>query len=238
MDFSWNGESAAAKGIVVTSLPPIQTAARRDETYSIPYRSGALHVQDGAYEEIMKTVAVYLPYEQGDTVTVLRTLRAWLTGYGKVTFSNDPGREYRAHIITETSWGEWVNGYDDRTASIVFECEPYAYHTEDIGDITVTTSGTAVNNPGTAEALPLFAVTGSGDVTLMIGGEIIALTDLGGTVYLDSEAEECYSVANSVKTNQNAMMSGEFPKLSAGTNQIAWTGTVTKIVITPRWRDI
>ena len=34
------------------------------------------------------------------------------------------------------------------------------------------------------------------------------------------------------------MMSGEFPKLSAGTNQIAWTGTVTKIVITPRWRDV
>ena len=236
MDFTWNGAAASSKGVIVTALPPIQTAGKRDETHMIPYRSGRLHIQDGAYEEIVKAVSVYLPYEQGGAVTALKTLRAWLTGSGTVLFSNEPGREYRARIVSEISWGEWVNGYEDRTAQILFECEPFAYHTG-ASDITLTAAG-AVSNPGTAEARPLIAVTGSGDITLMTGGEIITLTGLSGTVYLDSAAEECYALSNGARVSKNAMMSGEFPSLSPGVNQIAWTGTVTKLLITPRWRDI
>lgn len=236
MDFTWNGAAASSKGVIVTALPPIQTAGKRDETHMIPYRSGRLHIQDGAYEEIVKAVSVYLPYEQRGAVTALKDLRAWLTGSGTASFSNEPGREYRARIVSEISWGEWVNGYADRTAQILFECEPFAYHTG-ASDITLTAAG-AVSNPGTAEARPLIAVTGSGDITLMTGGEIITLTGLSGTVYLDSAAEECYALSNGARVSKNAMMSGEFPSLSPGVNQIAWTGTVTKLLITPRWRDI
>ena len=236
MDFTWNGAAASSKGVIVTALPPIQTAGKRDETHMIPYRSGRLHIQDGAYEEIVKAVSVYLPYEQGGSVAALKTLRAWLTGSGTVSFSNDPGRAYRARIVSEISWGEWVNGYEDRTAQILFECEPFAYHTG-ANDITLT-AARAVTNPGTAEAWPVIAVTGSGDITLMTGGEIITLTGLSGTVYLDSAAEECYALTNGARVSKNAMMSGEFPALKPGSSQIAWTGAVSKLVITPRWRDI
>ena len=33
----------------------------------------------------------------------------------------------------------------------------------------------------------------------------------------------------------NKMLTGTFPKLAAGVNDISWTGDVSKIEIIPRW---
>lgn len=227
MDFTWRGESASSKGIITTKLPPIVTAARRDEPHQIPFRSGSLHIQDGAYEEILKPVSIYLPYEQGVTVADLREIRSWLTGYGWATFDNDPGRKYVGHIVSEVSFDEWMNGFDDREAQVIFECEPYAYHTN-AAAFDVTQAGTVIRNQGTAEALPVLAVTGSGDCAIMIGSDIIYLIGISGTVYIDSVAEECYSMSGQTRVNRNGQMAGEFPKIPVGTSQIAWTGSITK----------
>lgn len=237
MDFTWKGIRSTAKGIEVTVLPPVVSATRRDEPHAIPYRSGSLHMQDGALEEIIKPCSVYLPYEQGRTVAALRELKAWLTGYDWVEFSNDPGRKYRGHIISQIDWTEWMAGFEDREAQIIWECEPYAYHT-DAQEITVTSSGTNVINPGTAEARPLIEITGSGQAELMIGGEIIQLDEVGGTIYLDCEAEEAYAMDGQIRINKNGVMTGDFQTLSPGSNMIAWTGSVTQLRLTPRWRDI
>lgn len=229
--------AGSSNGIVTTILPPIVTAAKRDEPQVIPGRSGSLHMQDGAYEQILKPCSVYLPYEQGVTVAALNAIRAWLTGYGTVSFSNDPGREYRGHIVSKIDWNEWLNGFEDREAQIIWECEPYAYHTN-AQTFSVSTSGQTVNNPGTAEARPLLAVTGSGDVELMVGLGIVQLVGMSGTVYIDCEAEECYSLSGTVRVNKNGIMGGEFPTIPTGTSLISWTGSVTGISVTPHWRDI
>lgn len=237
MDFTWNGQTASGKGICVTSLPPIQRAGKRDEPFTIPFRSGNLHIQDGSYDEVIKQVGCYLPYEQGVTVAELRAIRSWLSGSGRVSFSDDAGREYQAHIISQIDFAQWVTGYDDREFTVYFECVPYAYHTG-VADITVTASGTTVSNPGTAEARPLLAVTGSGDVTLMAGGGIVQLDGMSGTVYLDCEDEEAYAVVSGARESRNHIMSGEFPVIAPGNSLVSWTGSVTRVVITPRWRDL
>ncbi len=237
MDFTWKGAAASSKGICVTALPPLQAAARRDEAHNVPHRSGKLHIQDGSLDEVIKPVQCYLPYEQGATVSALRDIMDWLSGSGRVSFSDDPNREYEARIISEVAYSQWVTGYADREFTVYFECAPWAYHTQGIGNITVTTSGGQITNPGKAASAPLLAVTGSGSAALMVGGEIISLSGLDGTLYIDCEYEEAYSEENSLRVSRNDRMSGEFPKIPPGISLVSWSGGISQVVVTPRWRD-
>ena len=75
-------------------------------------------------------------------------------------------------------------------------------------------------------------MTGSGDITLMVGTTIVELTGISGSIVLDCALKEAYKGT----TLMNDHMTGEFPVLKPGMNAISWTGTVTKIVISPRWR--
>ena len=246
MDFTWNGETASSHGVKVVELPPIQAAARRDTPYTVPYRSGNIHIQDGALEETVKRVSLYLPYEQGGNVEDIRAVMAWLQGNGEVIFSDEPDRMYKARILSGADYSPWVNGFEDRTVEVYFECEPFAYHTN-VSDITITASGAQIVNTGTAEARPLYAVTGSGNVQIMVDGEMFELDGMDGTWYVDARDMECYALENGLRVSKNGKMSGGFPTISPGTKIISWigvedeesaTGSVSRIVITPRWCDV
>ena len=106
-------------------------------------------------------------------------------------------------------------------------------HYADAGDdITITTSGTIVTNPGSVYSEPKITVTGSGDITLMVGTTIVELTGVTESIVIDSALQEAYKGT----TLMNDHMIGDFPVLKPGANAISWTGTVTKIVIQPNWR--
>lgn len=166
MDFTWKGVSAASHGLVVRSLPPVVLPQRRDTAYTVPGRSGALHVQDGAWEETLKTVEIYLPYAQDATVSALDTLKTWLSGSGRLAFSHLPGREFDARLVSQLPFETWVQGYADRMASLVFQCQPFAWHTG-VQSVILTQAG-SLNNPGTAPAQPVITVYGSGDIGLPV----------------------------------------------------------------------
>lgn len=237
VDFVWKGVSAASLGLCVTELPPVQMPSTRDQPYIVPYRDGQLHIQDGTHDEIVKRVGGYLPYEQGVPVEELRRIIRWLQGRGRVSFSDDPGREYDAYIVSGIDYNQWVQGFDDRVFEVYFACQPMAYFTG-IDDIVLTASGTDVYNPGFKPARPLLRVTGEGDVTITIGDDDVTLLGMTGTVYIDCDDQEAYSLdENDARVNQNGIMSGDFPIIEPGVTSITWSGSVTKIVMTPRWRD-
>ena len=87
-------------------------------------------------------------------------------------------------------------------------------------------------NPGSAYSEPVIVVNGSGDITLIINGEFIELTDIEGGITLNSEILEAYHA----DTLMNEHMDGEFPLLKPGNNLISWSGDVTSLVIQPNWR--
>ena len=78
----------------------------------------------------------------------------------------------------------------------------------------------------------ILTVTGSGDITLMVGTTIVELENIFGSIVIDSVLQEAYQGS----TLMNDHMNGEFPVLKPGTNAISWTGAVTKVVIRPNWR--
>ena len=68
----------------------------------------------------------------------------------------------------------------------------------------------------------------------MVGMTIVELTDIAGSITLDTPLMEAYSGF----TSQNSHMNGEFPVLMPGVNGVSWMGNVTKVVITPNWREL
>ena len=99
-------------------------------------------------------------------------------------------------------------------------------------EITVTTSGTFINNPGSVYSEPIITVYGSGEITLMVGMTIVELDGITDSITLDTPLMEAYNGAISMNGN----MSGDFPSLAPGANAVSWTGNVTKVVIQPNWR--
>ena len=117
------------------------------------------------------------------------------------------------------------------TFSVNFRCYPFFY-ADAAADITVTASGTIITNPGSVYSEPILTVTGSGNITLMVGMAIVELENISGSIVIDSVLQEAYQGT----TLMNDHMNGEFPRLKPGANAISWTGTLTKVVIQPNWR--
>lgn len=219
--FIWKNENSMDNNVTVKKLPPIIMASTRIEKIPIPGRNGFLTVDDGSYEEIIKPVQCYIK-DDADIDYICN----WLRGSGDVVFSNQPDRKYKAVIINQIPFNKVLNSA--KSFIVQFECQPFAYSLNS-SLITLTQSGT-INNPS-SDSLPYIKVYGTGNITLTINNKNIIFTNVSSYIELDSEMQECFKGTQPA----NNQMSGVFPILVKGNNSISWTGTVTKIEITPRW---
>lgn len=240
-NFTWKGQSAfGAFGIDMLSVGSTVIAERRDDPAAVPGRSGLVHDQDGAVEEIDRQIIIYLPYEQGRVVAPIGDIRAWLQGYGKLTLSTIPQRYMMAWITDQIALDPVVEGFSDLKGSVIFRCEPYLYHTS-ASTIALTEPG-IITNPGTAAAAPVISVRATGDVDLMIGGQTVLLTGLGGRITINSMVQEAYVKSNGQVHNRNNRMGGDFPLLAPGDNAISWAlgenSTLESVTVYPHWRDL
>lgn len=234
MSFSWKGVSSDAMGVAVMRLPDIIAPARRGETYAIPGAGGTLFVPDGGREEMTLLAECYLPYEQGGEVASMDEIRTWLTGSGWWTQSDVPGRKFSARITDMISFQPLVPGFDDRVFGLTLYAQPWQYIDPEAADILLTAPG-AVTNPGNAAAEPLITVSGSGNISISVGGRTIMLTGLTGSAVIDCGAKLVYS-GTTLLTGSTTLAQKEWPVLQPGNNAVSWTGSVTKLTITPRWR--
>lgn len=221
---TYNGVSVATKGGIVLEVSPPVRAARRVESVVVPGRDGVLHIDDGSYAPVKKTVRIGV-----NAPDSIDGICAWCARAGVLQTSYEPGVAYKAVQAAEIEWERISRRLYQ--AEIVFECEPYRYVYPAAADIVLTEPGN-VTNHGTAHAAPLYVVEGSGDIALTVGGRIVALTGITAGITLDSDM----GVAYTGTTNMSAHVSGEFPALLPGVNAISWVGSVTSVTITPRWR--
>ena len=114
-------------------------------------------------------------------------------------------------------------------AEIEFTCKPERWLK--IGEVPVVmTATTTLTNPTARTAKPLITVKGSGAGVLKVGAYTLNLTDCNGIV-LDCDYEDAYR--NGV--NMNNTVTGDFPKLPAGSTNITWSGGITGLTVVPRW---
>lgn len=226
--FTWKGTRCTEYGIYVAQQPEIIRPSERVTFQSIPGRSGTLTTLEGqdVYDDFLLSVDCRI----SDT-SRLNDIGTWLKGMDKVTFANRQGGFHHAHIVNQIPFEQILRGHPHRHFLVNFRCQPFFYLTG-VPDITVTSSGTVVNNPGNLYSEPVLTIVLTGDAHITVGGSYFTLTGLTGAVTVDTPLMETYKTYSS----HNSSMSGEYPTLMVGQNIIAWTGGVEQITIKPNWR--
>jgi predicted phage tail component-like protein len=211
--------------LTIDKLPPIVRAAKDIEKIEIPGRDGFLTNDLGSYKSTIKSVECWIK-----NLDDIDFICSWLTGSADVIFSNEPEKVYKATIINQINFSKILREF--HRFLIQFECQPHKYS---IGNriITLEAPGTIFNS-GCVISRPIIKLFGTGNVNLSINGNVVNLTNIVDYVTINSDLMDCYKDTQ-LKNND---MSGEFPNLEVGNNTISWSGTLTKIDVTPNWRWI
>ena len=226
----WKGINSRTAGITVTDLPEIILPEERVSFTDIPGLSGSLAQTEGVdvYKDITLAVKCYCP---DPTLAAVTAIAAYFRGNGRLELPNRPGGYYEAWVVNQIPFAKILRGNTPRTFTVNFRCKPFLhlYSGETEQEIT---SGSFLLNPTGIQAKPLITITGSGDINLLVGTQIIQLNGIEGGIILDSELEEAYW-DNALK---NSCMTGEFPVLGEGNTAVSWTGgNVTSVSVIPRW---
>ena len=208
--------------------------ARKGELIDVPGMDGKLFQDEGAYDRILVSVPVIAPDNEN-----IDAINGWLDGEGELIFGDEPKRAYHARITKEFARSNRVPRLRGQSFTIVFDCEPFRYNVNDEADADVYTNGETIHNPGTVASAPLLMVNGTGDGTLMIGGNTLIFNDLAGYIYVDCEAKIAYTGGTSAADPMllaTQHLTGEWPMIQPGDSMVSMTGGIRNVVITPRWR--
>lgn len=122
-----------------------------------------------------------------------------------------------------------------RVATVPVVFKPFRRISPDAADITITSSGTTITNPGTVYSLPRVKITGSGEATVNIGSDSVHFDSIpSGGIIVDSELMDAFNSSGTQLLND--LMDGEPWRIPTGTSLVSWEGSVTKVIIEPRWR--
>jgi len=232
MTFTFKGTDSATYGVYLTEHPTIVAAEKRVEFIEVPGRDGALSIYDGAFNDIEMELMGYM-----QTTIYRDDILGWLTGSGDLVLSTDTTRAYRARVTGQVEIERVSRGLDAWLLRIPVRLQPFRYHSPAPANIVKTVSGQTVTNPGTYKSRPRIAIVGSGDIDLWIGTQLVELAGVETGFVIDSEAMDCYAADGVTLDNGKATLD-DYPTLAVGANLISWTGAVTSVTITPRWRDM
>ena len=173
--FSWNGVRCTEYGIHVTAQPSIIRPSERVTFTNIPGRPGSLTTleADDVYDDFILPVECTVA-----DLSCLSEICAWLRGAGKLQLPARPGGFYHARVANQIQPSQILRNHENRAFTVNFRCQPFWYQ-ENVPEITVTTSGTFVTNPGSVYSEPVITVYGSGEITLMVGMTIVELDGNG-----------------------------------------------------------
>ena len=226
--FKWNGTRSDAKNIILNAAPQIVKPEERVQHVTIPGRAGELTVTEGEniFNSYIQTIGIAV--HQAANVPAVEN---WLKGDGVVTFSSQSGLEQDARVVGAVTLEKHSRNLDWWEEDVQFYCSPIK---RDVNEqtVAVTTSGTGINNPGDMTAYPLIEITGSGLITVSCGGKTLTIPSCTSGWVIDSENEWILQGS----TPQGGVCSGDFPVLQKGANTITFTGSVTMLMITPRYR--
>jgi predicted phage tail component-like protein len=228
----WNNKTAERMGLKIISLPPIKFSDEKIDEKEIDGRDGSLTENKGYQTETKQVMCDF----KGDNEQSLRLLE-WLQGEGEVVFGNIPDRYYKARINNAVPLDQIIFN-KMHTFTIQFRCQPFGYLIDGKNTLTISNGSILKNNKATYYSLPTITISGSGACTFTINGRSFNLkSGFNGSITIDSFLQE-------VTSGDGELMTGDFPYLDykdtkkglSGENNISWTGTITKVELTPNWR--
>lgn len=216
-------------GIIIPTRPTLPSPKRRVTYIDVAGRDSTLKLDEDTYEDI--TITMECTIKGNNIMEQVDMIKTWLyqAGESDLIFSFQSDKKYMAQVVNSIDFMQAFKVISQFV--IVFNCRPFKYAVDN-APIIISSSEATILNPGSVASRPVVKVYGSGDVDLGINGSVIHLNDVDGYVVIDSELIDCYK--DTLLMNNN--MSGDFPILEPGDNNISWTGNITKVEITPNWR--
>ena len=160
----------------MTELPEIILPEERVTFTDVPGLSGSLAQTEGVYvyKDITLTVKFYCP---DPTPAAVSAIAAYFRGSGRLELPNRPDGYYEARVVNQIAFAKILRGNAPRMFSVSFRCKPFL-HLYNGETEQMITSGSFLLNPTCIQAKPLITITGSGDITLLVGTQIIELKDM------------------------------------------------------------
>lgn len=229
----FNGVSSLDYGIQVEHPPDYQTPARDYEVIHIPGRNGDLVIDNGSYQNVVRSYQIAVGDLKKDFTAMANTVAEWLhsaSGYARLEDSYEP-EYYRMAMFQDEVSIENILQHAGR-ATVEFHCKPQRFLKSGEESLRLSQSG-VIRNPTKFHSLPKVTVYGSGKGVLGIGDYTVTISNISDFIVLDSEIQDAYK--ESVNCNSNVILSGGFPELRSGENNISWSGGITYVEVIPRW---
>lgn len=239
-NFTFNGNSTATLNVEIEKVPALDRPPRKMTVISIPGRSGDIVFPQDAWENIRQAYDVFCN-AGSDAAANTRAFIAKLhgsKGYQRLTDTFDTNIFRMAYVDDVITMQNILNQV--WKARVIFNCRPERFLLTGETVVTKTSSGGTISNPTAFNSKPLIKITGSGAVTLSVGSEYkVSISNISSYVNLDCDAQDAYKTAAENKNSTVTITQGDsFPQLHPGSNTISWTGSVTKVEITPRWYEL
>lgn len=226
--FTLNHQTTSTSlGLRLTAPVSMPASIRAVDDIEVEGRAGTLTRFTGWRDsEIDLELAIRLDGGLGAFATAAHAL----INASTIAFSGEPG-VFRLvkHVHVEPLKRESA-GWGFFTATLT--CQPFSYLDSGLNPITLTTTGT-VTNPGLLDADPIITLTGTGTLALTVNGIVHQVRSPSGQVTLDS-ARLVAHVSGKVASDA---LTGPFPVLTPGVNQIKLGTGISKIVVVPNWRN-
>jgi phage-related protein len=239
---NFNGHDLFAEcGLIVQEKTDFSAPARDVTSQPVPGRNGNLILDNRRFENRQqKYTCVIAPWFASSPAGLaaaagkLKSILMRNSGYLPLRDDYTPGAFYRASYHSALDIEEILK--QTGRVPLLFDCEPFIF--TDVGQqaITITAASAVITNPEEYDARPKITINGSGNVTITInnsaGNNAFNLSGITTGTVIDSELMEVYQGTTSANSK---MLTPEFPIFTPGSNTIQRTGSVTSLVIIPRW---
>ena len=253
----FNGKNLRDFGVTIEHLPESAHPQRRGNGYKIAGRNGTQVREDGTFENYDQPYEIWFRdfSTNRDVYQLSRDLAGFLlgsSGFCRLEDTYEPEVYRMARYAGPLSIEAILRRYG--RAKLEFDCQPQRFLKS--GEKPVSSNGTAfyLTNPTGFTAEPKISVTGSGTVGIRVanwdtqGSEYtdiqLGMGSSSKTVVLDCAAFTAQ--VNGADVDDGVSFSGSetyatFPKLGPHDYRIgpltgeAFTGTITKIEVIPRW---
>ncbi len=225
--FEFKGETSKSYGVYVEKRPAVPGRTRKTEYVEVSGRDEPLTVQDSGYGNVTipVTCAYRVPEERWHEKR--REILQWLSGSGKLIFSDSPDTFFSVKEITIDKFERTIKKYGKFQANFI--CSPFEYLME--GQEEKAAKEVAWN-PYTA-ARPVYIITGSGKCTLKVNGKSMEAT-VGHKLYIDCEKMMSYEEDGIL---QNTTVKGDYEDLilKNGENTVT-VSSGFELKVIPNWR--
>ena len=244
--FEFKGVKSSDMGVLLRQMPTRFLPGRNYTRKKAAGRDGSILTGDGSYNDVSVRIECSVP-----DASKLGAVLAWLSGSGALRFSDEPELCYDASVEKEYSRASILNRCEGQRFTVTWTCAPIRRLYPAAADITITSSGTSFTALGTYFALPKLAIYGSGafSVTISGGGHSSSMFFsgvpsegiVGGSELMEARTMDGAGLLNGCIRSG----SDDFFRIWPGANTLTWglgsgdeeeSGSVTKIVLTPRWR--